>query len=147
LRLVGMGKKVGLKETSGQACRHYDFYKCDFDLAKQLKHNAHRLSIEWSRIEPIEGEFSKKELDHYRDVILSLKERNLTPVITLHHFTNPLWFARRGGWLNIKSIDYFLRYVSQIVEALCDRVNYWVTVNEPSPTAHREAETAKAHRG
>ena len=124
-------KRVGLKETSGLACRHYEFYKCDFDLAGLLNHNAHRLSLEWSRIEPDEGKFSEPEIEHYRNVILSLKQRNLEPIVTLHHFTNPLWFARKGGWQNNKACDYFLRYVEKIAEALCENVKYWVTINEP----------------
>lgn len=125
-------KRIGLKETSGQACRHYELYKQDFDLAKELGHNAHRLSIEWSRIEPEEGKFSLKELDHYRDAILSLRERNIEPIVALHHFTNPLWFAKLGGWQDHKSQSYFLRYVERVIETLCDKVNYWITINEPN---------------
>jgi beta-glucosidase len=124
-------KRVGLKETSGLACRHYELYKYDFDLAKLLNHNAHRLSIEWSRVEPKENSFSQHEIEHYIDVILALKARGLEPVVTLHHFTNPLWFIKTGGWQNKNAYDYFLRYVSKIVEALADKVNYWVTINEP----------------
>ena len=124
-------KRVGLKETSGLACRHYELYQQDFDLARDLGHNAHRLSIEWSRIEPEEGKFSKKELEHYREVILSLKERGIEPIVTLHHFTNPLWFANLGGWQNKLADKYFLRYVERIVEALADQVCFWVTINEP----------------
>ena len=124
-------KRIGLKEASGLACRHYEFYKSDFDLAKHLCHNAHRLSIEWSRIEPQEAGFSSKDLEHYRDVIFSLKERNIEPVVTLHHFTNPLWFANLGGWSNKEAPRYFLRYVGIIVDALCDKVRFWVTINEP----------------
>lgn len=124
-------KRAGLKETSGQACRHYELYSEDFDLAKLLNHNAHRFSIEWSRIEPEEGNFLEKELEHYRQVILSLRERNIEPIVTLHHFTNPLWFANLGGWQNRKVLPYFLRYVEKIVETLCDKVNFWITINEP----------------
>jgi len=124
-------KRVGLRETSGLACRHYELYKDDFALAQLLNHNCHRLSIEWSRIEPQEGKFLEQEIDHYIDVILSLKERGLLPIVTLHHFTNPLWFSKLGGWLNKKAVDYFLRYVERIVEPLCDKLNYWVTINEP----------------
>jgi beta-glucosidase len=124
-------KRVGLQEVSGQACRHYHLYKQDFALAQSLNHNAHRLSIEWSHIEPEEGKFSQQEIDHYRDVILSLKELNIEPIVTLHHFTNPLWFAKLGGWLNKNAPRYFLRYTERIVEALADKVNYWVTINEP----------------
>lgn len=125
------GKRVGLKEPSGRASRHYELYREDFDLAKTLEHNTHRLSIEWSRIESQEGRFSSRELGHYRDVILALKERSLEPIVTLHHFTNPLWFANLGAWANKKADKYFLRYVEQIVNALCDQVRFWVTINEP----------------
>ncbi|NQT22407.1 MAG: glycoside hydrolase family 1 protein [Candidatus Omnitrophica bacterium] len=120
-----------LKYKSGLACRHYELYKEDFDLAKSLSHNAHRLSIEWSRIEPREGEFSSKEIAHYVDVVTALKERGIEPVITLHHFTNPAWFTDKGGWLHKKAPEYFLRYTEKIVEALCNKVRFWVTINEP----------------
>ncbi|MDD4954283.1 MAG: family 1 glycosylhydrolase, partial [Candidatus Omnitrophica bacterium] len=70
-------------------------------------------------------------ISHYRDVVYSLKEHNLEPVITLHHFTNPAWFSRLGGWLNKDAHKYFLRYTETIVDALSDSVHYWVTINEP----------------
>jgi len=124
-------RKVG-KEASGDACRHYELYRQDFDLAKELNHNAHRLSLEWSRIEPEEGRFSDKELEHYKNVILALKERNIEPVVTLHHFTNPVWLAKQGGWLNIKAEKHFLRFAEKVVEALADKVRFWVTINEPN---------------
>ncbi len=129
-------KRVGLKETSGQASRHYELYPDDFALAQLLNHNCHRLSLEWSRIEPQEGKFLEHEINHYIDVILSLKERGLEPIVTLHHFTNPLWFAKLGGWLNNKAGDYFLRYVEKIVAPLSDQVKYWVTINEPMVYAY-----------
>ncbi|MFH1457946.1 MAG: glycoside hydrolase family 1 protein [Candidatus Omnitrophota bacterium] len=124
-------RRLGLKESSGEACRSYELFREDFDFARHLRHNAHRLSIEWSRIEPKENEFSSEELTHYRDVILALKERQLEPIVTLHHFTNPAWLARAGGWLNRKSSFYFLRYVERLVDALGDQVRYWATINEP----------------
>lgn len=120
-----------LKYRSGYACRHYDLYKQDFDLARELNHNCHRLSIEWSRIEPEEGVFSLKELDHYKNVILALRERGLEPIVTLHHFTNPSWFSKLGGWTFKKSPDYFLRYTSKVMESLAENVRFWVTINEP----------------
>jgi len=123
-------KQAG-KEQSGAACRHYELYKEDFDLAKSLHHNAHRLSVEWSRIEPEEGKFSRSELARYIDVILALKERNLEPLVTLHHFTNPVWLSEKGGWLNKKSVDYFSRFVEFFVQGLAGKVKYWMTINEP----------------
>jgi beta-glucosidase len=124
-------KEAG-KENSGPACRHYEFYEQDFDLAKNLNHNAHRLSIEWSRIEPEEGKFSQQELLHYIDVILALRSRNIEPMVTLHHFTNPVWFSKAGGWESTRSVDSFLRYCDFITRSLAKHVHYWITINEPS---------------
>ncbi|MFA5144536.1 MAG: glycoside hydrolase family 1 protein [Candidatus Omnitrophota bacterium] len=120
------------KERSGSACCHYELYKRDFDLAKGLHHNAHRFSIEWSRIEPREGKFSRKELKHYLDVVLALKKRNIEPIVTLHHFSNPAWFARSGGWVNPRSSSRFLRYCEFVIPPLAKHVRYWITINEPT---------------
>jgi beta-glucosidase len=92
-------KDVGI-ENSGSACHHYKFYEQDFSIVKSLNHNAHRLSIEWSRIEPEDGKFVQEELRHYIDVILYLRSRNIEPIVTLHHFSNPAWFTKSGGWEN-----------------------------------------------
>ncbi len=124
-------QKGRLPYHSGQACRHYQLYTQDFDLAKQLNHNAHRFSVEWSRIQPQRDVFDPQEIQHYRDVVTALKSRGLEPVVTLHHFTNPLWFVKTGGWLNRSAPSYFLDFTRKVVEALCDKVNLWVTINEP----------------
>lgn len=124
-------KKAGLKELCGRASDHYQRYKEDFDLAKLLHHNCHRLSIEWSRIQPREGEFDSREIEHYADVISSLRQRGIEPIVTLHHFTNPMWFTRMGGWETKNSSIYFSRYVEKIIQALCEQVKYWITINEP----------------
>ena len=124
-------KEAG-KENSGSACRHYDLYELDFELAKGLGHNAHRLSVEWSRIEPEEGKFSEAALKHYTEVILALRARNIEPVVTLHHFTNPAWLADLGGWENKRSVGYFLRFSERVARTLSKHVRYWITVNEPT---------------
>jgi len=121
----------GGKEPSGDACQHYQYYEQDFDLAKTLNHNCHRFSIEWSRIQPAEDKFSEEALEHYRRVIRALRQRGIEPVITLHHFTSPLWFSRLGGWENKKSVEYFLRYAEYVVSRLAPEVRFWVTINEP----------------
>ena len=120
------------KERSGLACRHYEFYEQDFDLVKSLHHNAHRLSIEWSRIEPKEGEFSDEALGHYIRVIKALRLRGIEPLVTLHHFTNPIWFSASGGWVNSKSVKCFLRYCDFVTRALAPYVHFWFTINEPT---------------
>lgn len=124
-------EKSAGKENSGHACRHYQFYEQDFDLAKELNHNTHRLSIEWSRIEPKKGIFSRAEIDHYKAVISALRKRGIEPVVTLHHFTNPLWFAKLGGWRSRNAPSYFLRYAERMAEELGGNVRYWITINEP----------------
>jgi beta-glucosidase len=125
-------EKSAGKECSGRACCHYEKYDQDFDLAQSLSHNAHRFSIEWGRIEPEEGKFSQEALDHYRAVLLALKSRGMEPIITLHHFTNPVWFAALGGWENKKAVQFFLRYAEFVVRALAPHARIWITINEPS---------------
>ncbi len=120
------------KENSGAACRHYELYEQDFDLVKSLNHNAHRLSIEWSRIEPCEGEFSDDTIAHYINVIKALRLRGIEPMVTLHHFTNPIWFAASGGWVNPVSVKRFLRYCDFVTRALAPHVHFWFTINEPT---------------
>jgi beta-glucosidase len=125
-------EKAAGKEQSGQACRHYELYEQDFDLAKALGHNAHRLSVEWARIEPEEGRFSEEEIRHYVDVLQDLRRRGIEPVVTLHHFTNPIWFSRERGWESKRSAEKFLRYADVVVRALSPYVHYWITINEPT---------------
>ncbi|HAI74456.1 TPA: glycoside hydrolase family 1 protein [Candidatus Moranbacteria bacterium] len=116
---------------SGRACDHYNLYEKDFDLAKNGGHNAHRFSIEWSRIEPEEGKFDEKEIEHYRKVIQALRDRNIEPLVTLWHWTHPLWVEEFGGPANKKFAEYFARYAKIMVENFGDLVKFWVTINEP----------------
>ncbi|MDO8435615.1 MAG: family 1 glycosylhydrolase, partial [bacterium] len=122
---------AGKTPLPGTGPDHYHRFTEDFDNASRLNQNAHRLSIEWSRIEPREGEFDEQEIQHYRDVIKALRERGLEPFVTLHHFTNPQWFAEAGGWESHRAVRWFSRYVQHVVEALGDDVRFWITINEP----------------
>lgn len=117
--------------VSGLACDHYHLYRQDFDLLADLHQNAHRLSLEWSRIEPRPGEFDPDAIRHYRDVLEYLRFRGIEPVVTIHHFTHPRWFTERGGWENVEAVEAFARYVRKVVEVYGDLVRYWVTINEP----------------
>jgi beta-glucosidase len=116
---------------SDRSCGHYELFEQDFELARTLGHNCHRFSIEWSRIEPSPGAWDEGALGHYRDVVRALRARALEPVVTLHHFTNPAWFARAGGWKRAGSSREFARFVERVVAALGREVRYWITVNEP----------------
>ena len=113
-------------------CNHYERYEEDFDIAKSLGHNAHRFSIEWVRIEPEEGKFDHAAIEHYRQVLLALKARNITPFITIWHFTLPLWFAQSGGFERRDSPEIFARYCSYVAEQLGDLCSVFSTINEPS---------------
>lgn len=118
-------------EQSGRAVEHYQRYDQDFDLARALNQTMYRFSIEWSRIEPKEGVWDFEAIRHYRDVLASLKRHGLRPMVTLHHFTNPLWLAQSGGWKNPQTVDKFERYVRFVVDQFKGDVDWWVTINEP----------------
>ncbi|MDP2676381.1 MAG: glycoside hydrolase family 1 protein [bacterium] len=115
---------------SGIACDHYNRFEEDFDIAKSLGHTAHRLSIEWSRVEPREGFFDEKEIAHYQRVIQALRARNIEPFVTLWHWTLPFWVSKQGSWENKKTISDFVRYAKKLAESLPE-VRFWVTLNEP----------------
>lgn len=116
---------------AGRACDYYNRYDKYFDIAKDLGQNIHRLSLEWSRIEMEEGVFSEDVLEHYEKMLKSLKGRNIKTMVTLWHFTLPLWLQEKGGWTNNKMPEYFERYTKTVVERLKDCVDFWITVNEP----------------
>ena len=116
---------------SGRASGHYELFAQDFALAKSFGRGAHRLSTEWSRIEPEEGVWNYKEVAHYRAVLEELRRLGIRSFVTLHHFTNPAWFAKRGAFARRDNVELFVRYVAFISQQLGDLVDFWVTINEP----------------
>ncbi len=118
-------------EPSGAAADHYRRFREDFDLARQMHHNAYRFSLEWSRIEPLEGRFDADGLAHYREVIEALHERGMEPVVTIFHYTLPNWLAQKGGLEHPEFERYFERFVARIVAEYGARVKWWLTFNEP----------------
>jgi beta-glucosidase len=117
-------------EPSGDACDHYHLYQEDMRLLKSLGFQAYRFSVEWARIEPEEGFFSKQALDHYRRMIATCKGEGLIPIVTFHHFTAPLWFSRDGGWENKASVDRFAHYCERAARAFGDLIDWACTINE-----------------
>ena len=124
--------REGRVPPCGRACDHYNRYEADFDLAKELGHNAHRFSIEWARIEPEEGKWNFEEVEHYRQVIKALKARNIMPIMTLWHFTLPLWFSETGGFERKDSPAIFARYASFVAKELGEELVHFTTMNEPN---------------
>ena len=119
-------------EPSGDACDSYHRYREDIEIAAGLGLNAFRFSIEWARIEPEPGVYSRAELDHYRRVLAACHERGLTPIVTYWHFTSPRWFAGLGGWENPANADHFVRYCERAAKHLGDLTGAAATFNEPN---------------
>lgn len=117
---------------AGVACDTYNRFREDFAIAKYLHHNAHRMSLEWARIEPERGRFDEDALYHYHGMLSWLRDNGLRTFVTLHHFTSPLWFARDGGWASPRATEHFERYTAKVVQSLGHLVDFWVTINEPN---------------
>jgi len=117
--------------SCGPACEHYSRYKQDFDIAESMHHNAHRLSVEWARIEPEEGKFDEKAIEHYREVFADLRARNMHVSLTIWHFTLPIWFYEKGGFEKEANIFYFVRYAQKVIDSFANDVDDFTTINEP----------------
>ena len=120
-------------QKSGLACDWWNGrWREDFDRAAEAGQNAHRLSIEWSRIQPEPDRWDESALDYYREMLRGLKDRDMTAMVTLHHFSDPLWLVEMGGWELELVVERFETYVRKVVEALKEYVTLWVTINEPN---------------
>jgi beta-glucosidase len=133
-------------EKSGDACDSYHRWREDLDLVAGAGLDTYRFSLEWSRIEPEEGEFSPAARDHYRRIVEGCRERGLTPIVTLVHFTMPLWLMHDGGWTHPKAGDRIARFAEFALPALQD-AGYVATINEPNLMAAQPVLGAMAMRG
>lgn len=126
------GGYVFQNQTAGQACDWWNHAEGDFDRMAEMGQNAHRLSIEWSRVEPKPGVWDDHALARYREMLVGLRHRGIEPMVTLHHFTNPLWMVEQGGWENEQVVGWFERYVRRVLAVLGDQTHLWCTINEPN---------------
>jgi beta-glucosidase len=133
-------------EPSGDACDSYHRWPEDLDLVAGAGLNTYRFSLEWSRIEPAEGEFSRAALDHYRRILDGCRERGLNPIVTLVHFTRPRWLMHDGGWAGPKTGDRIARFAEFAAPALHD-AEYVATINEPNLMAAQPVLGGMAMRG
>ncbi len=122
-------------EPSGVACDHYHRFAGDFRLLRELGHPAHRLSVEWSRVEPEPGHFDKAEIEHYRRVLSTLCELGIEPWLTIHHFTAPRWFIEQGGYTAAGDMSRLVRFTELLAREFGDLVQNWCTINEPNIVA------------
>jgi beta-glucosidase len=125
----------GCAAPSGDACDSFHRYPEDIALLAGLGFSVYRFSLEWSRIEPEEGEFSRAALDHYRRVAATCREHGITPMVTYHHFTHPRWLADAGTWEAPHAVDRFTRYCERATKHLGDLIGLAGTMNEPNVVA------------
>jgi len=118
------------KEKSLDAVDHYNRYEEDIVLMKNAGLNAYRFSVEWARIEPKQGDFDENAIDHYRRKIAFCRANGVEPVITMHHFTSPVWVIQQGGWGNPQTADFFATYCEKIAKELGGDLKYICTINE-----------------
>lgn len=119
-------------QRAGVCCDHWNRYADDIQLMKALTLNAYRFSVEWSKIEPEQGKFDEAALDHYEKVVDELRKNGIEPMITLHHFTDPIWFYEQGAFLQENSPEIFASFVEKVVRRLGAKVKLWCTINEPT---------------
>jgi beta-glucosidase len=124
--------RIAGAQKSGDACQHWNRFEEDICLLKEMGLNAYRFSVEWSKIEPREGVWDDSAMAHYERVVDALCARGIVPMVTLHHFTNPLWFEERGGFLAHDAPDMLARFCRRVYGRLADRVPFWCTLNEPA---------------
>ncbi len=126
------GGHVYQDQTHGRACEwRFGRWREDFQRMSDLNTNTHRLSVEWSRIQPTPDTWDEEALAQYSEMIDDLLARGITPMVSLHHFTNPLWIENDDGWLNPKTVERFARFTEKVLAVLGDRVTLWCTFNEP----------------
>ncbi len=123
-------KHSTFNEPSGICCDHYNRYEEDIQLMADAGLNAYRFSIEWARIEPVEGQFDQAEVEHYRKVIDCCYAHGLQPIVTLMHFSSPAWLIRKGGWGKEYVVNAFAKYAGFIAKELGEKLPYIATINE-----------------
>ena len=128
---VAPAGKVHNDETCHTACDHYHRWREDVALMKELGLKSYRFSVSWSRIIPQEGMVNEEGLKFYSDLVDALLEAGIEPLVTLYHWDLPLWMHKKGGWKTLAIREAFLEYASAVVDRLSDRVQYWITFNEP----------------
>ncbi len=126
-------------DKSGDAIDHYRLYRDDMALMASLGMKAYRFSLEWARIEPAPGQYSRSALEHYRGMLEACHEYGLMPIVCMHHFSSPQWLMRFGGWAGADVPERFAQYCEFVFRELGPLIPYTLTFNEVNlPTMLRE---------
>ena len=114
------------------ATDHWNRWKEDILLMRRMGIQTYRFGIEWGRVEPEEGRFDEEAIAHIKEELMLMIGMGIKPLVTLHHFTNPMWFEEKGGWEKYDNIRSFLIYVEHIVKAIGHLAAEYITINEPN---------------
>ena len=117
--------------VSGLSTDHFRRYKEDITIMQELNFTTFRCSIEWSRCEPKEGVWDAAAFAHYKSYLNDLRAAGITPILTLYHWTHPLWFEEKGAFARAKNIAYFERFAAKVAKELGMLIPYVCTINEP----------------
>jgi beta-glucosidase len=117
--------------VSGNGIDHYNRFEKDFDIVQKLHMNSFRFSVEWSRVQPEEGAWNVEAVEHYKKYVQELKKRDIEPIVTLFHFTLPIWFSEKGGFTQRKNVKHFVSFAERMTRELGPSVKYIITLNEP----------------
>lgn len=115
-----------------RATNHYELWQEDADLMAEMKIKHYRLGLEWARISPREGVVDEEVLAHYRNELTYLQKKGISTLLTIHHFTNPMWFEQKGGFTKKENLKYYLDFVTLVVKSFGDIVSEYITINEPN---------------
>jgi beta-glucosidase len=124
-------EKINNLESCNKSCDMWNCFDEEIKNMKKLNLNMFRFSIEWSRIEIKQDIIDNSAIEKYKNWCLKLKKNEIEPVVTLYHFTLPIWIDDIGGWENPLIITYFENYVKNVAKILGPHVKYWITINEP----------------
>jgi len=123
------------EQKAGSACDHWNRVDEDIALMKELGVNAYRFSIEWSKLEPVQGQWNAEAEAHYREELQKLHAAGIVPFVTLYHFTHPIWFDELGAFEKAANLPIFTAFCVRAFTAFGDLVRYWCTINEPEVLA------------
>jgi len=123
--------KIKDESSSHPGCNSEQNFSRDIDLVKNLNLNSYRFSIEWAKIQPSEDKFDEDVLNNYLILIKGLVKNNIDPMVTLFHFSLPLWFAQKGGFEKEENIKYFLDFIEKFLQIVGDLVQFYIVINEP----------------
>ena len=124
--------KVKDNSSPAKTNEHWKHWRTDDEIMVKLGMQITRIGIEWARLFPEEGRLDMSAVQHYKDEIEFFKQHNIKVLLTIHHFSNPMWFEKKGGWLKSENIAYFLELVKTVVQQFGSLVSEYITINEPN---------------